>query len=158
MEPSKSSTQYLKLYMHDQCILMPLHQVQLVLRLPALQQVPSKAKGFEGILNYHGAHVPVYFLGAWLSDELPKYTLDTPLVICQCDESLMGLLVSDVTDVIDVPSNEIQKPKLADLPAFVYGAYASEHETMWVIQLDKLIDIGQLNHVNTPSLSMRDSL
>lgn len=156
MDSSKISTQYLKLYVHDQCILMPLHQVQLVLRLPALQPVPSEAKGFEGILNYHGAHVPVYSLGAWLGDELPEYTLDTPLVLCECNDSLMGLLVTGVTDVINVPSNKIQKPKLADLSAFVYGAYASEHETMWVIQLDKLIDFSQLNHANNPS--MRESL
>jgi purine-binding chemotaxis protein CheW len=119
MEQPKNQTKHLKFHMNDQCILLPLHQVQLVLRLPALQDVPSDAKGFEGILNYHGVSVPVYSLGAWLGVDSPEYTLDTPLVLCGFEGELMGLLVSDVTDVIDVPYDDIKVPKLSDLPGFV---------------------------------------
>lgn len=143
MEQVKNHTKFLKIYMIDQCILLPLHQVNIVLRLPALQDVPSNAKGFEGILNYHGTSVPVYNLGAWLGDAAPQYTLDTPLILCEFDDELIGLLVSNVDDVITVPEHEINRPKLSDLPDFVRGMYLCENESMWVMQLDKLMALHQ---------------
>jgi len=132
--------QYLKLKMGQQSILLPLNQIQIILRLPTLHEVPNETKGFEGLLNYHGQSVPVYNLGSYVGLELVQLTLDTPLVLCQLEKGLVGLLVSDVEEVISFSIKEIQKPELSQLPLFVQGAYESEKESMWVIQLEDLIN------------------
>jgi chemotaxis signal transduction protein len=58
--------EYLKFSVENQQTLLPLTQIQIILRLPKLQVVPNKTKGFEGILNYHGTSVPVYNLGDYI--------------------------------------------------------------------------------------------
>ena len=131
---------YLKLKVDAQSILLPLKHVQIILRLPALHEVPSDAKGFEGILNYHGVSVPVYNLGAHVGAAQVVPDIDTPLVLCQFKAGLLGILVSDVEEVVAVKAEDVQKPELSQLPAFVTGAYESEVESMWVIQLDALLD------------------
>ncbi len=139
MEQVDNQNQYLKLKMNEQSILLPLQHVKIVLRLPALQEVPHEAKGFEGILNYHGTSVPVYSLANWIGTDSIEYTLDTPLVLCELQGELLGLLVSDVSGVVYVKPDEVQLPKFSNLPNFVKGAYESEHESMWVIHLNDLI-------------------
>ncbi|MDF1678281.1 MAG: chemotaxis protein CheW [Legionellaceae bacterium] len=132
--------QYLQLSMGEQHILLLLTQVQIVLRLPGLHQVPNHTKGFEGILNYHGVSVPVYNLGSYVGIQHVQLDLDTPLVLCQLAEGLVGFLVSDVEAVVTLKKNDMQVPRLSDLPDFVVGVYESEAGSMWVIQVEALID------------------
>ncbi len=132
--------EYLKLKMGAQLILLPITHLKIILRLPALHQVPSQTKGFEGILNYHGTSVPVYSLGEWIGLKEINYSLDTPLILCELAENLVGFLVSDVDDVIQVQHDEIQTPDLSHLPAFVKGIYTVKNESMWIIQLADLMD------------------
>ncbi len=140
MPKSKIFCQYLKLKMNGQSILLPLAQVKTVLRLPALHEVPNEAKGFSGVLNYHGVSVPVYNLGSYIGTELVQLSVDTPLVLCELEKGLVGLLVSDVEEVMSLEADELQKLALSQLPAYVQGTYESEAESMWVIALDALID------------------
>jgi len=140
MDQNKNQTRYLKLNMGKQFILLSLHHVRIVLRMPALHEIPNETKGFEGILNYHGVSVPVYNLGYWIGDDLIKYGIETPLILCELQGSLVGLLVSDVLEVIHVDPKDIHLPKLSNLPMFVQGTYVSENESMWIIQLDNLIN------------------
>ncbi len=138
--PQCDTQQYLKLSMGEQHILLPLTQVQIVLRLPGLHQVPNQTKGFEGVLNYHGVSVPVYNLGNYVgAQQVPRH-LDTPLVLCQLDKGLVGFLVANVESVTTLKKSDMQIPKLSQLPDFVVGVYESEAGSMWVIQVEALID------------------
>ncbi len=132
--------QYLKLALEKQQLLLPLRQVQIILRLPTLYAVPSQTKGFEGVLNYHGMSVPVYNLGDCLGSETVEKALDTPLILCELEAGTVGILVSDVEEVIHLSTDEIQQSELSKLPDFVAGTYVSEKASMWVISLETLID------------------
>ncbi|MDX2345781.1 MAG: chemotaxis protein CheW [Legionella sp.] len=134
------SEQYLKLIMGQQRILLPLSQVKLTLRLPTLHEVPNQTKGFEGTLNYHGVSVPVYNLGNYVGLEPVQREIDTPLILCQFNKGLLGLLVSEVNEVVFLEKKDIQTPELSQLPDFVQGTYESENESMWIIQLEALIN------------------
>lgn len=145
MSEKKQKKMYLKLRVHKQQLLLPLQQIQLVLRLPELHPVPSNAKEFEGILNYHGKSVPVYNMGTWIENKPVKQTIDSPLILCKLNNELIGLLTSDVDLIMSVHDKHIQRPNLSELPSFVGGIYEYKQASLWVLNLDPLLNIHESN-------------
>lgn len=129
--------------MLNQTLLIPLSEIQIIVHLPELQKVPSDAKGFRGMLNYHGESVPVYGLDAWIQGnsrrDISDYHIDTPLIICNISDNKVGVLVDAVDEVLRIDTDTIQNPKLSQLPHFVAGIFETETGSMWVMDLDVLL-------------------
>ncbi|MDF1757849.1 MAG: chemotaxis protein CheW [Legionellaceae bacterium] len=139
MQKQDSDNQYLKIKMGNQFILFALNLVKIVLRMPALHDMPNETVGFKGMLNYHGVSVPVYNLGDWIGIEITEDIVDIPLVLCDLDSHLIGFMVSDVQEVLYLEEDKIQTPDLSNLPDFVQGTFENEQESMWVVSLRQMI-------------------
>lgn len=137
-------TDYLKLKLNEQILLLPLQNIRMVLPLPALQSLPDQDDSFEGMLNFHGTSVPVYSLFRLTEHEQPSYNLDTPLLLCEVNNSLLGLLVSEVSTLLTVPNIDVQKPKLKKFLPYVTGIYEQEQWAAWILNLEKLVEQHQL--------------
>lgn len=132
--------QYLRVKVGDQLILLSLQVVKIILPLPSLHDVPHQTKGLQGILNYHGKSVPVYNLGVLIDVAKTPFTVDTPLILCEIQTEVFGLMVSQVDEVLEISDKNIQCLNLANLPSFVKGTYEDASDSMWVLELAGLVE------------------
>lgn len=144
MVDESNLSQYLRVNVGEQLILLSLQVVKIILPLPSLHDVPHQTKGLQGILNYHGKSVPVYNLGVLIDGEAVPFAVDTPLILCEIHSEIFGLLVSQVDEVLEIATQHIQSLSLANLPSFVKGTYEASSSSMWVLELAGLIDLSSL--------------
>lgn len=136
--------QFLKIEVNQQLVLVPLHFVFMAVYIPSLLQVPSKISAFKGVLNYHGKSISVYCLGEILSQQPKSYSVNTPLLLCEVKDRLLGLIIDDVHEVIEIDGSKIQKNLDETFYRFTTGVYESETLSAWVLDVKKLLDEKQL--------------
>jgi purine-binding chemotaxis protein CheW len=132
-------TTYLKINVAEQVLLINLKQTCLVLPLVELQKIPGNDPALEGILNYHGQALPVYCLAYLINAPQFEYNLDTPLLLCKISSGLLGVIVSEVLDVVDLPNDMIQPPNVHQVMPYVDGIFEDEQWSAWLLNLEKLM-------------------
>lgn len=145
-----TSSDYLKLRLNHQIILIALHQTHLVLPIAQLQTVPHQDVALEGLLNYHGRPVPVYHLSELIHESRPLYDLNTPLLMCTLSSGFIGLFISEVIELIHLSDKEIQYDHLDKAMPYVTGLLEEECSA-WILDVEKLLqyhhtELGQ-SHV-----------
>ena len=78
--------------------------------LPKLSPVEEAPPYIVGIFNLRGQIVPVTDLNLRFCHAARPYRLTDQIVILEMDQLLMGLIVSEVCDVIDLSAEAIQAP------------------------------------------------
>ncbi|KTD09426.1 chemotaxis protein CheW [Legionella jamestowniensis] len=132
------NTNHLKIRLNNYCILILLQHVHTVLPVAKLELIPHHASALAGILNFHGQAVPVYHLSELINDSMPEYDLNTPMLICTLSIGLIGLLASEVVEVINVREEMIQKPPVNEAKPYITGLIEKEKWSAWILDLEKL--------------------
>ena len=114
--------------------------IEIVLPLPALQSVAYQDDALEGILNYHGESVPIYSLSTLVNVTAENITLDTPLILCKINDSLLGLLVSSVDEIISLFKSDIQNSPLIKSTPHIEGIVENSDGSSWILDLEYLIN------------------
>lgn len=129
---------YLRIKLGEQLILIPIHQVDVVLPIAELQQVPVDDNAMEGFLNYHGQSLPVYHLAELINANKPSYDLNTPLLLCTVEAGLVGFLVSDVVDLLSISQQTIQHNHAYQAMPYVQGIVEMETCSAWIVDIEHL--------------------
>jgi chemotaxis signal transduction protein len=131
--------QYLTLLLGKQHVFLPLHAINTVLAIPTLHKTPDCDVAFKGILNFHGKGLPVYDLLTLVCEkEEVAVDIDTPLLLVNANQHEIGLLVSEVGELITVDSTALQSPP-ADAMSYVKYLYETEQKCAWILDLDTLV-------------------
>jgi len=86
-----------------------LQQVTKVLPLVALQVVPQAPNYMKGMMNLAGEGVPVIDLAQRLGlTNTQRYSLNTPIILCDVEDKRAGLIVQEVQGVTRVQLNGMQ--------------------------------------------------
>lgn len=129
---------YLKIRLNHQIILILLEHVHIVLPIAKLQTIPQNNAALAGILNFHGRGLPVYHLSELMNEPKPDYDLNTPLLVCTLSDNLVGLLVSEVIEVIELRHDIIQKQPYTAEP-YVMGLVEEKDLSAWLLDLESLL-------------------
>ena len=78
---------------------LPLEHVHKVLAMLDLQEVPDAPVHVVGLLNLGGEVVPVVDLCQLLKREPFDYSIDTPILLCECRGRRCGIVVEAVSGV-----------------------------------------------------------
>jgi purine-binding chemotaxis protein CheW len=85
----------------------PIQQIiEMVIIIPVL----NTEKWMEGVINYHGASVPVVNLRRHFGMEIAPYRWHTPIILVNIANRLVGLIVDEVLDVLALPDEQIVDP------------------------------------------------
>lgn len=82
--------------------------------LPELTPVEEAPPYIAGILNLRGQFIPVTDLNLRFGHPAQPYRLSDQIVVLELDQLLMGLIVSEVIEVIELPAEAIQPPPKFD--------------------------------------------
>jgi purine-binding chemotaxis protein CheW len=104
-------------------------QVLSIERMQPITAVPKMSEHVKGVINLRGVVTPIVdFRKALLQREVQENE-STRIIIVSIDGNPIGLVVDAATDVIDIPSDSIQKPTLVE-----------DHEVPFLLGIAKLHD------------------
>ena len=95
------------------------------------------------LMNHGGKIIPVIDLASRLHlDVTEPYTLSTPIIICSHNGSEVGLIVSAVLDVEQVPESDIQLgPMFDDFGPPCLGVIDTDNKQSFILDLDRVLSV-----------------
>lgn len=94
----------------SQMYALPLAPVRQIIEMVTITPLPQVNHMISGVINFHGALVPVINMRRLLGmEEAPLY-LHTPIILVHVSERLIGLIVDKVLDVVEKPINQVVDP------------------------------------------------
>lgn len=113
--------------------------------LPELTSVEEAPACIVGIFSLRGQFVPVTDLNLRFGHLARPYCLSDQIVVLGLDHLLMGLIVSEVCELIEIPAGAIQPPPKFDVEATVH-AHLVEGEVRVGDDIVTLLDGNLLMH------------
>ena len=113
-------------------------QVVEILKLPLLDYPQKLANNFVGILNYNNLTINILDIRFYLNMNVTPYSISNHLLIVKTDESIFGLVVDTVEDVISLEQTKIEYLSFQEGEKLIEFLYKQENSTISVINLDAL--------------------
>jgi purine-binding chemotaxis protein CheW len=151
--------QYLTFHVAGEEYAAPILQVKEIIEYGTVTKVPTMPEYVRGVINLRGSVVPVVDLAAKLGLPLINVTRLSCIVIVEVmiegEETVVGVLVDAMGQVIDLPAKDIEKP-----PAFGTRARADHlrgmgklaNKFLMILDLEKVL--GQAALLDTPGAAM----
>lgn len=118
--------------------------------LPELTPAEEAPPHIAGVVNLRGKIEPVMNLGLRLGHPPQRYQLSDSIVILQADGVTMGVIVSEVSDVVGIPASAIEPPPHYDAESpeqihFLAGNAKVGEEIVMLLDVPRLIHAPALS-------------
>lgn len=102
--------------------------VREIVRVPEITIVPNAPDVIEGVINLRGKIIPVMDLRKRFGSPAVQPDKKNRILVVELDNKLLGLIVSSASEVLKIPSSEIESP----------GSVFAEGESSYVTGVGKL--------------------
>ncbi len=137
-----------------------IQQVIEVMKLPLLDYPQRLANNAVGLLNYNNFTINALDLRFYLNIKVSPYSVSSQLLIVKTDESILGLIIDNVEDIISLEQSKIEYLSAIGEEKIIDFMYKKGNDTISVINLCALENIlrqGVLpNDIDIPSLFPND--
>lgn len=82
---------------------------QEIIRIPKFTRLPDTPSFIEGVFNLRGKVIPVFNLKKKFGVDQSERSIDSRLLIPELDNMMVGIIVDDVSEVIRIDEQTIQK-------------------------------------------------
>ncbi|MCK5120574.1 MAG: chemotaxis protein CheW [Methylococcales bacterium] len=142
--PFQRTVKYLQLQAQGVLCAIELKRVERIVSLMALNPVPSAPDYLVGVFDYHGFIVPVIDLSLRIGQtSAVTYDINSSVVLCETmsQDTLVGLIVTDVGDVIELKNSELQLlSEFSDKQSPLYACYKQASPICFLLDSDILLD------------------
>lgn len=140
-------TQYCGFKIGDEEYGIPVMEVQEVIKPQMVTPIPLASEFIRGLINLRGQIVSCLSLRRLFGqdDNLEK---DHMNIIVRGDEGLFSLVVDEVTDIIDIKNDDVEKAPDTinpNLKKYVDKIFKRENGLVILLDIKKLIDLKDLN-------------
>ena len=148
---TKNSFIYFKIGKENYAIVV--NKVLEILQAGKLTRIPNSSEYIKGVLNFRGEIVPVIDMHKRFN--LKKTENDNKMIIVieletEKNNVLMGLLVDQVKDVIEIEYKSIRKVPDIGInynPEFLEGMIEKEDEFILLLNVDKVLNVNELAEI-----------
>lgn len=105
---SEGIVAFLLLSVADRLLAAPISQIEEVVQMVALVELPEQTRGICGLVDYHGSMLAVLDMRRSLGLSEAEQNVDRALVICRVDGRQFVLLVDEATDVVTLRKEEVR--------------------------------------------------
>lgn len=126
-------------------------KVQEIIGMMAVTQVPRTPKFVRGVINLRGKVIPVVDLRIKFGLDSQEDTEKTCIIVVQISqegsEVTMGILVDEVSEVLDVASEQIEPPPsfgTAVDTTFIMGMGKIGQRVVMLLEVDKVLGEGEM--------------
>ncbi|MFQ5699493.1 MAG: chemotaxis protein CheW [Myxococcota bacterium] len=133
-------------------------RVREIIGLMEMTRIPRTDRHIRGVINLRGKVIPVVDLRLKFGMEPAEVTDQTVIIVVQFtqdgEETVMGILVDEVVEVLDVPGSQIEPPPRFGGEAgkidFILGVGKSEERVLFLLDIGKVL--GGETHAPTDGL------
>lgn len=129
--------------LEQQIYALPITAIAQIVEMVTITPLPKVNHVVEGIINVRGAAVPVVNLRRHLGLAEARLGLHTHIVLAQTNGWMVGLIVDEVLDVLNLPESQITRPDnilqegLGELPMLQGLAHTSDGAVL-LLDLERL--------------------
>jgi len=98
---------YLTFRLGSQVYGLPLEPIQQIIPMLTITPLPEVGDQVAGAINVHGQAVPVIDMRRHVGLAATPFLLYTPIVLAHIGGGLVGLVVDEVLDVLDLPARDL---------------------------------------------------
>lgn len=114
--------------------------------LPELTPAEEAPPHIAGMINRRGKIEPVMDLALRLGHARRRYRVSDSIVMLQADDTIMGMIVGEVSDVIQIPASAIEPPPRYDETPAGQDSFMTGNAKVGD-EIIKLLDVHRLIHV-----------
>ena len=127
---------------------IPIESVAEIIGLQKITTVPDRRPYVKGVINLRGTVIPVIDVRVRLAMDPVRVDERTCIVVVQLEETLVGLLVDRIAEVIDVLAGEIElapRRRVGSLGESIVTGFVQQGGVVRIlIDLPRLIEDGPL--------------
>lgn len=146
--PSKGEIkQYLTFWLNGQEYGLELLRVREIRGYTGITSIPNMPAHIKGVMNLRGTVLPVIDLRLKFSMPEKPYTKFTVVIIAKSGEKNVGLVVDAVSDVLSIPSQQINPPPdfgFAVDRSFIVGLLKASERLSILLDLDNLLSESEV--------------
>ncbi len=122
---------------------LDLEHVERVLSLVLLQPVPQGPDHLAGLMNLHGRNIPVIDLSVRIGlTDVPAYTANTPLIICNHEGQETGLIVSEILGIESIRQEAAQMTDEFDQsPTAFFASLNTRHGLALLLDIEQTLAV-----------------
>ena len=138
------SLQLVVFTLDELCYALHLPSVERAIRMIEITPLPSAPEIVFGVINLHGAVIPVLNIRKRFSLPEREPDLGDQLIIAHTARRAVALAVDTVSDVVDLPSGELVAPEMI-LPQleFVEGVVKLDDGLVFIHDLDAFLSLEE---------------
>ncbi len=100
--------QYIVFKLNEQLYGISIKNVQIIEKMKPIMRVPKVAACIKGVMNLRGEIIPVVSLRDQFKLEAKDYTDKTRIIIVKLEEAMVGLIVDEVKEVVEIESAQVE--------------------------------------------------
>lgn len=104
----ESITQYIVFKLGEQSYGIDIQSVQIIEKMKAVMRVPKAPYCVKGVMNLRGEIIPVVSLRDQFGLEKVEYTDKTRIIIIKIEDAMVGIIVDEVKEVIEIEETQIE--------------------------------------------------
>jgi len=148
VETSGEIIQFVTFELADEIYCADLDAVQEVIRVAEITGVPRAQEFIEGVINLRGFVIPVVDLGKRFGIGSVEHSKSARIIILEIEESIVGMMVDAVLDVVSVDTEHIEQPspiiKHSVATDYLDGFFELNDKLAKVLNLEKIFSAGEL--------------
>lgn len=138
-----------------------LKYINKIISLPLLEAVPNSPRFLAGLLNISGKSIPVIDLAIRIGlTRNQPYALETPILICQHQTQIIGIIVDEVLSLTEISAESLQmKSEFNDPSSFFMAAAEINAELSLLINMENILSFdlnAKKNNCNNNALDLTD--
>ncbi|PLX73816.1 MAG: hypothetical protein C0614_12500 [Desulfuromonas sp.] len=136
--------QYLAFHLDREEYAMDIRQISEIIKVRELTEIPRVPDFVLGVISLRGLVVPVFDLSQRLQLGKARLSAASRIVVCQVDDSVVGLLVDSINQVIHLPPRQLEPPpgSLSGLDReMIAGVGRFQGSIMIILNLSKVMNV-----------------
>lgn len=123
-----------------------------IVAMQSITEVPDLPEYFKGLINLRGRVFPVMDVALRFNQPPAEYNERTCFVIASYENSILGLIVDGVEEVVKIPSSEVEPPpNMGDAyhNRFIQGMGKVDGEVRILLDIHNLIHDEETKNANS---------
>ena len=100
--------QYIVFKLNGQLYGTSIENIEIIEKMKPIMRVPKVPQCVKGVMNLRGEIIPVISLRTQFALEEKEATDKTRIIIVKIDEAMVGLIVDEVKEVIEIQNTQVE--------------------------------------------------
>ncbi len=138
---------YLTFQIADESFGVAIRHVTEIIVIHSITEVPDTAAFVKGVINLRGKVIPVIDVRHRFDIEHRDYNDRTCIIVVDCLETAVGMIVDTVNEVVDIPENQIDPPPRSHCgieSSYIEGMGKIGNQVNIILNIEKVLFIEEI--------------